>query len=190
MKNLFLILLVGAMCWSCFSKASQRPENDNIMTEKSFFDLKAVDMDGNTVSMDQYKGKKVVVVNLASKCGYTPQYEDLQRLYTENKNKMVILGFPCNDFGGQEPGSNEEIAQFCSVNYGVEFPLFDKITLKDGEKPEVYQWLTDKSKNGWNSDSPNWNFCKYVINEEGELTHFFQSKIKPLGEEMTAALAE
>ena len=103
---------------------------------------------------------------------------------------MVILGFPCNDFGGQEPGSNEEIAQFCSVNYGVEFPLFDKITLKDGEKPEVYQWLTDKSQNGWNSDSPNWNFCKYVINEKGELTHFFQSRIKPLGEEMTAALAE
>ncbi len=160
------------------------------MEGTSFFDLSATDMDGNRVNMSDYKGKKILIVNVASECGYTPQYEGLQKLYEERKGDLVILGFPCNDFGGQEPGSNEEIMEFCQTKFSVSFPMFDKVTVKGENKPEIYQWLTEKEKNGWNDESPNWNFCKYVINEQGQLTHFFRSRTKPESEELLAALEE
>ncbi|MEY4906250.1 MAG: hypothetical protein RLZZ292_4065, partial [Bacteroidota bacterium] len=136
----------------------------------------------------QYKGKKVIVLNVASKCGYTPQYADWEKYYNENKEKVVVLGFPANDFMSQEPGSSSEIAEFCQKNYGVSFPMFEKVTVKGKEKAPLYQWLTDKTQNGWNEKEPSWNFCKYVVNEKGELTHFFSSPIKPTDAEFVEAM--
>ena len=188
MKKILIFLILPFIHLSCFSGSFQRPENVEKVEGKDFYDLTARDMNGQEVSMSQYKGKKILIVNVASKCGYTPQYDDLQKLYAEKKDELVILGFPCNDFGGQEPGTNEEIVEFCRINYDVNFPLFDKITLKGADRPELYQWLTDKDQNGWNDEVPNWNFCKYLINEKGELTNFFRSRTKPYSDEMIAAL--
>ena len=131
----------------------------------------------------------LLVVNTASKCGYTPQYEGLEKLYRRyGERGLVVLGFPSDDFGGQEPGSNRDIANFCEVNYGVSFPMFEKVTVKGPGKAPVYQWLTDPAKNGWNEQEPLWNFCKYVINEKGELTHFFPSKTLPESPEFREAV--
>lgn len=190
MKKLFLIGIVGLFSLGCFSGSFNRPENMETPEGKSFYELSAIDMDGKSVSMSEYKGKKLLIVNVASECGYTPQYADLQKLSEEYKDDLVVIGFPCNDFGGQEPGSNEEIVQFCSSKFDVDFKLFDKITLKGDDRPEVYQWLTDKDENGWNDEAPNWNFCKYLINENGELTNFFRSGVKPMSDEMLAAIAK
>jgi glutathione peroxidase len=145
----------------------------------SFFDLKPKAINGSTVDLSAYKGKKIVVLNTASECGYTPQYADWQEFYEANKDKVVVLGFPANDFGAQEPGSNEAIAQFCQVNFGVTFPMMEKISVLGEEQHPVYQWLTKKELNGWNSQQPTWNFCKYIVDEQGRLTHFFQSSVTP-----------
>ena len=154
----------------------------------AFYGFKMRSIDGEDVSFAQFKGKKVVVLNVASSCGYTPQYSDWEKFYKENKEKVVVLGFPCNQFMGQESGSNAEIKAFCQKNYGVTFPIFEKIDVKGNKKAPLYAWLTDKSQNGWNEQVPSWNFCKYLINEKGELTHFFASEIKPNNAEFIAAL--
>lgn len=140
--------------------------------------------------MSQFAGKKVVVLNVASKCGYTPQYTDWQKFYEENKESVVVLGFPSNDFGRQEPGSAEEIAEFCERNYGVTFPMFEKVVVKGEGKHPIYAWLSDPALNGWNKEEPSWNFCKYLINERGELTHFFGSNIRPNSQEFFNALSQ
>jgi glutathione peroxidase len=130
-------------------------------------------------------------VNTASECGYTAQYEGLQALQEKFDNQLVILGFPANDFGAQEKGTDEAIEQFCKVNFGVSFPLVKKSTvIKGPTQHPVYQWLTQENKNGWNEFVPNWNFCKYLIDEKGDLTHVFESGIEPMGKEMQAALEE
>ena len=116
---------------------------------------------------------------MASKCGYTKQYADWEAFYEKHGDKVVVLGFPSNNFGGQEPGTSEEIATFCSKTYGVSFPMFEKVEVVGDNKAPIYQWLTSKDLNGWNDKAPTWNFCKYVINEKGELTNFFASKILP-----------
>ena len=167
-------------------KVSERPAGT--ATPSSFFQFTVNSLDGEPVSMEQFKGKKIVVLNVASKCGYTPQYADWEKFYEANKDKVVVLGFPCNDFGSQEPGSAGDIAEFCQKNYGVTFPMFEKVHVKGAEKAPLYQWLTDPAQNGWNSQEPGWNFCKYVINEKGELTHFFGSKIKPDSAEFLEAM--
>jgi len=154
----------------------------------SFHTLKAVSIDGDTISMDQYKGKKIIVLNTASKCGYTPQYADWQAYYEKNKDKVVVLGFPCNQFMSQEPGSAEEIGAFCQKNYGVTFQMFDKVDVKGDNQSPIYKFLTSPDQNGWNSDVPSWNFCKYLIDEEGKLTHFFASGIKPDSPEFVEAV--
>jgi len=156
----------------------------DMQTKKSFYDFTMTDIDGNEVDFSQFKGKKVLVVNVASKCGYTPQYEDLQKLNEEYGDKVTILGFPANNFGGQEPGSNEDIKKFCTSNYGVTFPMFEKISVEGVDKHPLYRWLTDKSQNGWNDQEPTWNFCKYFIDESGKLKHFFQSSVNPFDEEI------
>jgi glutathione peroxidase len=153
-----------------------------------FFSLKATSLQGETISFDQYKGKKIIILNVASNCGYTNQYADWQSFYEKNKDKVVVLGFPCNQFMGQEPGDAKEIAGFCQKNYGVTFPMFEKINVKGEGQSEVYQWLTTKAMNGWNEEVPSWNFCKYLINEKGQLTHFFASKVKPDHEEFVKAI--
>ena len=134
------------------------------------------------------KGKKVLLVNTASECGYTGQYEQLQKLYSRYNNQLVVIGFPANDFKEQEKGTNEEIASFCKKNYGVTFPLAEKsIVVKTAGQNNIFQWLTDPAKNGWNSQAPTWNFCKYLVNENGVLIDFFASGVEPTGEEITNA---
>ena len=154
-----------------------------------FYDFELPSIDGTPVKFNQYRGKKVVILNVASECGYTPQYADWETFYEANKADVVVLGFPCNQFGGQESGENKEIQSFCTKNYGVTFPIFEKIDVKGKNQSKLYDWLTDKRENGWCDKEPTWNFCKYLINEEGQLVQFFASGIKPTDAEFVKALA-
>jgi glutathione peroxidase len=177
-----VVMFFSFTFFGCFdkNKALARPANPTLNTQNSmFYDFKMLGLSGETVDFSQFKGKKVVILNVASKCGYTPQYADFEAFYAKNSEKVVVLGFPANQFLSQEPGSNAEIGEFCQKNYGVTFPMFEKVEVKGSGKCALYQWLSDKSKNGWNEQEPTWNFCKYVINEGGELTHFFASAVKP-----------
>lgn len=172
---------------SCFSTVKSRPDSSQTKADAqmpSIYDFKIKTLDGKTIDFAQYKGKKLLIVNTASKCGFTPQYEDLEKLNKEYGSKITILGFPCNDFGGQEPGTNEEIGAFCQKNFGVTFQLFDKVDVKGEGKAPIYDWLTDPKKNGWNDKEPSWNFCKYLINEKGELVNFYGSGVKPFDKEI------
>lgn len=145
----------------------------------SFYDFKVKSIDGKVIDFSKYKGKKVVVMNVASKCGYTSQYDDWEKFHKAHGKDVVILGFPANNFMGQEPGSNEEIATFCQKNYGVSFQLFEKVEVIGDNQHPLFKWLSTEELNGWNDKAPTWNFCKYVINEEGKVTHFFASGVKP-----------
>jgi len=161
-----------------------RPMDLSTSNMASIYDFKIPSLAGDTVDFSKYKGKKLLIVNTASECGYTPQYEELQKLYEQYGNKVTVIGFPCNDFGHQEPGTAKEIAKFCQKNYGVTFQMFEKVHVKGEEKAPLYQWLTDKNKNGWNTQEPTWNFCKYLINENGELVKFWASSVKPMSKEV------
>ena len=152
---------------------------ENTIAPESFYTLNAILNTGETISFEKYRNKRVLIVNLASQCGFTPQYEELEKLYKENKN-LEILGFPANNFGSQEPGTDEEINQFCKVNFGVTFPIFKKDDVKGSTKQIVYKWLTEKNKNGWNELEPQWNFYKYLIDESGNLEKVFSSSVSPL----------
>lgn len=155
----------------------------------SFYELNCNLADGSPFSLDSLKGKKVLLVNTASDCGYTAQYAELQQLYSAKKDKLVIIAFPSNEFKNQETGSNAEIAAFCRKNYGVEFPVAEKCRVLPGEMQHaVYSWLTNPQKNGWNKQQPVWNFCKYLVNEQGQLTHFFSPALSPLGKEIPGAI--
>jgi glutathione peroxidase len=163
--------------------------NDKIQPPISFYSLKTIANNGSEVGFSQYKGKKVLLVNTASDCGYTDQYDDLQKLYEQNRDRLVILGFPANDFKHQEKGTDEEIAQFCKLNYGVTFPLMKKsIVIKSPEQNVVFKWLTDSTQNGWNTKPPSWNFAKYLVNEQGILTNYFGSSVSPLSDEVVNAI--
>jgi glutathione peroxidase len=141
----------------------------------SIYDFKMKSLEGKEIDFSQYKGKKLLIVNTASKCGYTPQYKDLEKLHELYGDKVTVLGFPANNFLWQEPGSNEEIATFCERNYGVKFQMFEKISVKGKDKAPLYKWLEAKS-----GKSPSWNFCKYVIDTAGNVTGFFPAKVNPL----------
>jgi glutathione peroxidase len=154
----------------------------------SFYDFKLKSIDGETIDFATFKGKKVVVINVASACGYTPQYADWEKFYKANQENVVVLGFPCNQFMGQESKSNAEIKQFCSLKYSVTFPMFEKSDVKGSSKSPLYAWLSNKNQNGWCDKEPTWNFCKYLINERGELVDFFASRIKPDNDEFITAL--
>jgi glutathione peroxidase len=161
---------------------------DNLVTAKSFYDFTMKSIEGRDISLSDYRGKKVLVVNTASECGFTPQFNELEELNTKYKDKVVLLGFPANNFGGQEPGSNTEIATFCQRNFGVTFQLFEKSEVLGRNQNPLYQWLTHKEQNGWNDKAPNWNFCKYLIGENGELLKFYSSAISPLSDEIVKEL--
>jgi glutathione peroxidase len=155
----------------------------------SFYSLSAILNNGTAFSFEQLKGKKVLLVNTASNCGYTNQYADLQQLSERYAGKLVVLGFPANDFKEQEKGSDEEIATFCKLNFGVSFPLMKKSVVIKGEgQNPIYQWLTDSLKNGWNSKQPSWNFSKYLVNEQGVLTNYFGPSVAPDSDELIQAL--
>ncbi|MGD9558846.1 MAG: glutathione peroxidase [Mangrovibacterium sp.] len=148
--------------------------------QTSFYDFKVKDIDGNDFDLSRLKGKKVLVVNTASKCGLTPQYEALQALYKEyGGDKFTIIGFPANNFLNQEPGTNEEIEEFCQKNYGVSFPMMSKISVKGKDMAPLYQWLTQKSKNGVKDSEVSWNFQKYMIDENGKLVDYVSPKTRP-----------
>lgn len=155
---------------------------------KSIYDFKVAGLEGGTIDFSKFRGKKILIVNTASECGNTPQYADLEKLHEKYKDKLVIVGFPANDFGAQEPGSNQEIATFCKKNYRVKFPMAAKISVKGDEKAPIYQWLTEKKYNGYMDSDVKWNFQKYLINEKGELVAIFAHRTNPSSEEVTAAI--
>jgi len=135
--------------------------------------------------LSDFEGKKLLIVNVASKCGYTPQYNDLQKFSEYYKDKVVVIGFPCNQFGGQEPGSEENVQEFCSKTYGVEFPMTTKVEVKGENQHPIYQWLTQKSKNGKGDFEVSWNFNKFLIDENGKLIAHFSSGVNPFDDEIT-----
>jgi glutathione peroxidase len=160
-----------------------------ILTGGSIYDFKVKGLDGNTIDFSDFKGKKILIVNTASQCGYTPQYEELEKLYEEYKDKLVIVGFPANNFGQQEPGSNEEIHEFCKKNYGVTFPMAEKVSVKGDDIHPLFKYLSDEAiKSGAAEPVIKWNFTKFLVDENGKLVKVFPSKVKPLSEEITVYL--
>ena len=155
---------------------------------KNIYQFKVDGLEGGTIDFSAYKGKKILVVNTASACGYTPQYKELEALYEKYKNKLVIIGFPANNFGGQEPGTNAEIKEFCTKNYGVTFPMAAKISVKGDDTAPIYKWLTSKTENGVLDATIGWNFNKFLIDEKGNMVAYFPSKVTPMSEEITSKL--
>ncbi len=185
------IALLGLSCFSpensVESKATSLQNQNQMMSNTTFHSFEATDIDGNSFAMSSLKGKKVMVVNVASKCGYTKQYEPLQKLYETYKDKgFVILGFPCNQFLGQEPGEESDIKAFCQRNYGVDFPMFSKIDVKGNDQHPIYTWLTQKEQNGVEDSKVSWNFNKYLIDEDGKYVRHLDSGTDPFDAEITA----
>ncbi len=159
-----------------------------VSSTKSVYDFKSIkSIEGKSIDLSKYKGKKILIVNTASECGYTKQYADLQKLATTYKNKLVVIGFPANNFGGQEPGSNLQIKEFCSKNYGVTFPLSQKISVKGSDIDPLFSYLTSAENPDFTGEVK-WNFEKFLINEKGKLIHRFRSKVTPMSEEITKYL--
>ena len=192
MKNALLLTLTIAATAVVFIAA--KPTTPTAMTETtepkegasqttipaSVYDFTVKSIDGKNVKLSQYKGKKLLIVNTASECGYTPQYKELEALYKQHGDKVTVLGFPANNFGGQEPGTEAQIATFCEKNYGVTFPLFSKVSVKGVDTAPLFKFLADKTRNGAVSDTPTWNFCKYLVDEKGHVLKFYKSDVTPL----------
>ena len=179
MKNLFIYALGLFLFWNC--QGQNKPAKAvATMTKQTIYQFKVEDLSGKTFDFASLKGKKIMVVNTASKCGNTPQYKELEALYKKYGSKgLVIVGFPANNFAGQEPGTNKEIATFCQLNYGVTFPMMDKVSVKGNDMCAVYQFLTQKSKNGLQDSEVEWNFQKYLLNEKGELVKIIDPSTSP-----------
>lgn len=171
MKTIIKLTLFLTVLISCYSQ--------NKKPKMNLYNIKINSLQGSPLDLSEFKGKKILFVNVASKCGFTPQYKGLQKLYDENKNKLVIIGVPCNQFGKQEPGNSSEIKSFCEENYSVTFPITEKIEVKGENQHPLYQFLTKKEKNGVKNSSVKWNFQKYLVNEKGELIDFWYSITKP-----------
>ena len=171
----FIILFMGLFSFSNF-----------VMAQKSIYEVKINDIKGDPIDLKQFQGRYILFVNVASECGFTSQYKDLEKLYQKYKKSLVVIGVPCNQFGGQEPGTAKQIEQFCSKKYGVSFLLTEKIQVKGKLKHELYSWLTDKKINGKSSSSVKWNFKKYIINPDGELVDYFYSTTKPMSLKITS----
>jgi glutathione peroxidase len=154
-----------------------------------FYSLEATTNAGKPFSFSDLKGRYVLIVNTASECGYTPQYTGLEALHQQYRDKIAVIGFPANNFGGQEPGGDDNIASFCQVNFGVTFPLMQKADVVGAQKQPVYQWLTKPEQNGWNSQRPEWNFSKYLISPQGQLLHYFPPAVDPMDEAITKYLS-
>jgi glutathione peroxidase len=189
MKNLLLILVLFVALAGCKKnlakenltemKTSEMLSTEDLQAE-NIYQFTVTDLSGSEFKFSDLKGKKIMIVNTASKCGNTPQYEDLQNVYKKYKdNNFVIVGFPANNFGKQEPGTDVEIAEFCKLNYGVTFPMMSKISVKGEDMNEVYKFLTEKNKNGYADSEVKWNFQKYLIDENGELAQIIKPKTLP-----------
>jgi len=195
MKNSLLLTLATAATAVVFIAA--KPATPNAMTTSaetaaapaSVYDFTVKSIDGKEVKMSKYKGKKLLIVNTASKCGYTPQYKELEELSKKYGNKVTVLGFPSDSFN-QELASNAEVASFCEKNYGVTFPLFETVAVKGDAATPLYKYLSDKTKNGKVSDAPSWNFCKYLVDEQGHVLKFYGSKVTPLSPELLADITK
>jgi glutathione peroxidase len=185
-------LLGAGMAWvmTACAQPVEKPANIQTPPPVSFYSFKMKDIDGNEIDFSRYKGKKLLLVNVASECGNTPQYSDLEKLHEQYGDKVVVLGFPANNFGSQEPGSNKDIKEFCQKKYDVKFQMFEKISVKGDDKAPLYQWLSDKSKNGWNEKEPNWNFAKYLIDENGQLVAFFPAKTNPMSDDILSRIGK
>lgn len=181
-------LILGSLTLSACGRPLERPAENSIPSTMSIYEIPLKDLEGKSVDLSSYKGKKLLIVNTASHCGFTGQYKDLQQLADTYAGKVVVLGFPCNDFGRQEPGDATEIREFCSKNYAVTFPMFEKVHVKGEGVSPLYSWLTDSAKNGWNSEAPSWNFCKYLIDENGQLLSYFPSSVNPMDEKIVSHL--
>ena len=181
-----LAMLLILISFQCNGQTNNKEKIKNNMQDiKTLHDFVVKDINGKDFDLATLKGNKVLVVNVASKCGLTPQYEDLQALYDKYKNKgFVVIGFPANNFMGQEPGTNSEIMEFCSVNYGVTFPMMDKISVKGKEQAPLYKWLTNKSENGKLDQKVTWNFQKFMIDEDGNLVDVVMPKESPMSDKI------
>ncbi|MEO6668052.1 MAG: glutathione peroxidase [Ferruginibacter sp.] len=155
---------------------------------KNIYGFKVASLDGSTIDFSTFKGKKILIVNTASECGYTPQYKELEELYKKYQGKLVIVGFPANNFGEQEPGTNTEIKAFCTKNYGVTFPMAAKVSVKGDDIAPIYKWLTHKDENGVLDAEIKWNFNKFLLDEHGKMIAYFPSKVTPMSEEITGKL--
>ena len=192
MKILIIVILSTLISFSgiyilrekVFKVNDKAPDNKMIANENKFYNLSANDIDGNLINFSKFKGKKILIVNVASKCGYTSQYKDLQELHKKKNDKVTILAFPSNNFGFQEPGSNDQIEEFCETNYGIEFQLFEKSDVRGKNLNSVYKWLSSIDDNGWNDKAPRWNFFKYLVDETGNLKAVYSSNVNPLDDEI------
>lgn len=185
--NLSGIICLAAIFVISFAGISEKASKKSA-SKTSIYDFKLKTLDGQELSLSKFKGKKLLIVNVASECGYTPQYKNLQALSVKYADKLVVIGFPANNFGGQEPGSSSEIKTFCTKNYGVTFQMMEKISVKGSDMHPLYKYLSTKEENGTCSDAPGWNFCKYLIDEKGNVIKFFSSKVDPLSNEITSLL--
>ena len=183
--SLFIAILILSSCQNQAQNNNKAMESQTPVQTQTIYQFKVTDLYGKEFDFSTLKGKKLLIVNTASECGLTPQYKDLEAIYRKYKDKnFVIIGFPANNFGSQEPGSNEQIAKFCQMNYGVTFPMMSKISVKGKDIHEVYQFLTQKDKNGLQDSQVEWNFQKYLINEEGELIKVLSPRVLPTDAEI------
>ncbi len=183
--SLFIAILILSSCQNQAQNNIKAMESQTPVQTQTIYQFKVTDLYGKEFDFSTLKGKKLLIVNTASECGLTPQYKDLEAIYSKYKDKnFVIVGFPANNFGSQEPGSNEQIAKFCQMNYGVTFPMMSKISVKGKDIHEVYQFLTQKDKNGLQDSQVEWNFQKYLINEEGELIKVLSPSVLPTDTEI------
>ena len=183
--SLFIAILILSSCQNQAQNNNKSMETQKPVQSQTIYQFKVTDLYGKEFDFSKLKGKKLLIVNTASECGLTPQYKDLEAIYSKYKDKnFVIIGFPANNFGSQEPGSNEQIAKFCQMNYGVTFPMMSKISVKGKDIHEVYQFLTQKDKNGLQDSQVEWNFQKYLINEEGELIKVLSPRVLPTDSEI------
>jgi glutathione peroxidase len=188
------LLIISAVFISCAAQSNTPTMTNEVsataesVATKSIYDFKVTALDASTIDFASFKGKKILIVNTASECGYTGQYEGLEQLYKKYQDKLVIVGFPANNFGSQEPGTNEEIGKFCKKNYGVTFPMAAKISVKGDDIAAIYKWLCSKKENGVLDAEVGWNFNKFLLDENGKLLAHFESKVEPMSEEITGKL--
>lgn len=188
-RILILVLGIFIFIQSCAKKELKAQEKTNTaMEHNSIYDFKVQGLTGGEIDFQDFKGKKILIVNTASECGFTPQYADLEEIYKKYGNKLVVVGFPANNFGGQEPGSDAEIKTFCEKNYGVSFPMASKVSVKGDDIAPIFSYLTSKEQNGVKDTTIEWNFTKFLLDENGKLIESFESKVRPTDEKITNLL--